>query len=262
MVEEQFDRRWEEYLRPASLTNAGEVMTGLLKRQVELTVCFARSPIMWEVAVAPVMLRTMIETYLNLAWILRDPVQRAEDFIDYGLGQAKLILEHRRAELTRQGIDPDADQVMKVGTAWLESQRFSFLTTVNVGHWADKDLRQMADEIGEGGLYRLAYVPFSAAVHSQWYHIARANLVICENPLHGFHRVPGSAERPWITHLAIAAKYLTRTFNAIDAQMDYQSDDVSPLDWLNTVLRSAGEALDDPEMQVEEVDTLDDGVGV
>ena len=262
MIEECFSQRWEGYLRAASLTNAGEVMTGLLQRQVELATCFARSSIMWEIAVAPVMLRTMIETHLNLAWILQDPVPRADAFIEYGLGQAKLTLEHRRAQLQERGLDPDDDLLVQESTTWLEQQRRSFLTPVNVGHWAEKDLRHLADEVGEGSLYRLSYVPFSASVHSQWYHVARYNLTICQNPLHGFHRVPGAADRPWITNLYISAKYLSRTLAVIDESMDYSAAGVSALEWLTTVLGSAFESLSGAELGIEIAHTLDDGSGL
>ena len=261
MIEESFSERWEGYLRAASLTNAGEVMTGLLQRQVELATCFARSSVMWEIAVAPVLLRTMIETHLNLAWILQDPVPRADAFIEYGIGQAKLMLEHRRAQLQESGLDPDDDLLMQQGTSWLEQQRHSFFTTVNVGHWAEKDLRHMADEVGERSLYHLSYVPFSASVHSQWYHVARFNLTVCKNPLHGFHRVPGTAERPLLTNLYTSAKYLSRTVALIDERMSHSATGVSALEWLTTVLGAAFDSFSGPELGIDISYTLDDGSG-
>lgn len=257
-TQDAFDERWDAYLKPASLTNAGEVMAGLLARQIDLAQTFAKSPVMWELTVAPIVLRTMIETHINLAWIVRDPVPRADSYIDYGLGQAKLMLEQRKVELEAMGAQPEEDDLFRLGMAWLEVQRYAILTTVTVGSW--ENIRQMADEVGLGRLYRLSYVPFSAAVHSQWFHIARCNLTFCENPLHGGHRIPGWRTDPWIGHLRIAAKYLTLTLAEADQSVGYVSTTTSPVEWLELVLNAAADALTEDGLSVGMTDTLADGV--
>ena len=146
LIQQQLDARWEGHLHGASLTLAGEVIAGLLHRQAELAISFAQSPVLWRVSVAPILLRTMIETHINLAWILLDPDDRAEKFVDYGLGQTKLLIEHRRTQLEEDGADPGDDEFLEAQLSWLEAQggRLLMLTEVNVGSWAGKSTRDVS----------------------------------------------------------------------------------------------------------------------
>ena len=48
----------------------------------------------------------MVDAYITLAWIFDDPLERSRKFLLYGLGQAKLSNEHRKAQLQADGIDP------------------------------------------------------------------------------------------------------------------------------------------------------------
>lgn len=50
-----------------------EVVFGLLARQATLAIGLLRSPQSWNGDMAPVILRTMIDLHLTLAWILQDP---------------------------------------------------------------------------------------------------------------------------------------------------------------------------------------------
>jgi hypothetical protein len=71
-----------------------EVSSALLARQATLAIQLARSPVSWNGHVAPLFLRAMVDAHISLAWVLRDPVPRAKQFILYGLGQEKLFIEH------------------------------------------------------------------------------------------------------------------------------------------------------------------------
>ena len=41
----------------------------------------------------------MVENCITIAWILKEPDERAKQFIAYGLGQENLLLEHAKAGL-------------------------------------------------------------------------------------------------------------------------------------------------------------------
>lgn len=41
----------------------------------------------------------MTDIHITLSWILLDPTTRARQYIDHGLGQAVLDLEHRKKEM-------------------------------------------------------------------------------------------------------------------------------------------------------------------
>jgi hypothetical protein len=182
--------RWDLWQGNREDRNFHEVIGRLLSRQVNLTSELAGNPTIWNSNMAPLVLRSMVEALITAAWILEDPHARSESFILYGLGQEKLLLEHHKALLTEEGLDPNKDQEMQEWEEWLNSQRYTSLTDVNVGDWAGLNLRRRAEEAGQLDLHQLDYARWSGAVHNMWQHLVRYNVQQCQNPLHGFHRVP------------------------------------------------------------------------
>jgi len=72
----------------------------------------------------------------------------------------------------------------------LEAERYKHLIPVDVGHWADKNTRTMAEEAGCKNLYDLRFQQHNPAVHGSWDFLSKYNLVRCQNPLHRFHQIP------------------------------------------------------------------------
>lgn len=229
--------RWSGWHLDLTRPELHEVVGALMARQVTLATQIALSPGIWNAHTAPVLLRSMTDAYITFAWILKDPVERSQKFVLYGLGQHKLVLEHRKEALTAEGTDPAQDPLVKASEAWLNAQRFGFLTEVNVGSWAGITVREMAEDAGCLDLYRYAYNPFSAATHNMWHHISRLNLQTCENPLHRYHSVPADLEfgvDP--DYLYRAAKYLDKTFKLFDKTFAVQTGIPSALEKLRVEL--------------------------
>jgi len=219
-----------------------EVVGGLLARQVTLGIQLASSPGIWNGHVAPVILRTMADTLITIAWIVDEPVDRARKFIHYGLGQEKLEIEHRREQLRKSGRDPEQDPVVQHRKAWLDSQRREFFTEVNLGSWSGISTRQMAEQAGSLGLYRYAYQPFSAATHSTWQHVARYNLVHCESPLHRHHRIPWVyPDAPDIDYLYRGAKYVEKAFRRFETAFGLDAPQHTALEFLEGEIDKLGE---------------------
>jgi len=213
-VEIELDTRWESWPIDLSQAEKHEVIGALLARMVTLSTELAVSPQIWNEHIAPVLLRTMVDAYITLAWIFGDPLERSRKFLLYGLGQAKLSIEHRKTQLQADGIDPQNDIAVKSTEGWVNSQRYLFLTEVNLGNWAGIDTRKMAEEAGCIDLYNYEYTPFSAATHNMWHHIGRYNLKGCLNPLHGQHYVPVDYQLPsHSSYLISAAKYTDKAFH-------------------------------------------------
>lgn len=241
MVRAELAARWKEWPLDLMRPELHEVVGSLLARQVTLVTQIARAPSAWNAHLAPIVLRSMTDVYITLAWILRDPLERSRKFILYGLGQQKLILEHRKAQLVTDGRDPERDPMVQATEAWLTAQRFPFLTEVNVGSWSGLTVREMAEEAGCLDLYRYAYLPFSAATHSMWHHTSRLNLEICENPLHRYHKVPVDPDLDIDPdYLYRAAKYVGKAFRLFDTTFGVQCDLPSALDWLMSALDEFG----------------------
>jgi hypothetical protein len=241
LVREELNDRWEQWKLDLAVSEMYEVVGALLARQVTLATQLALAPSIWNGHVAPLVLRSMIENYINLAWIFQDPVERSRQFVLHGLGQAKLLIEHRKTILRNRGDNADEDPLIQVHEVWLNSQRFSFLTEVNVGAWAGVDIREMASQTGCEDLYRLAYMPFSGATHNMWHHVEMYNLLQCANPLHQYHRVPIDPDlSPDIDYLYRAAKYVQIAFELFDAKTGISSRTESAFDTLTQHIGALG----------------------
>lgn len=202
-----------------------EVIGGLLARQVTLARQLAESPGVWTGHVAPIILRAMADVFINVAWILKDPLDRSRKYVLFGLGQMKLELEHRKNKNQPSERSPDEVILIEATEAWIERQRHTFLTEVNLGSWSGKNVREMAVEADCLDFYDFAYQPFSACTHSMWQHVSRYNLRACSNPLHQYHGVPSESASGIDPHyLFLASKYLTKTFNEFDEHYHIQFD--------------------------------------
>jgi hypothetical protein len=194
-----------------------EVIGGMLARQATLVKDLVDAPPIWTNDSAPIILRAIADVYINIAWLLLNPEERCLQFISFGLGQAKLELEHYRAEMASREATSQETAMLKAREAWIDSQRATFLQDVNLGSWSGTSVRKMAEEAGCLDFYNFVYTPFSACAHSMWHHIARYNLVACANPLHRHHRRPTSAAGdPDLNYLLLAAKYWTKTLDTFD----------------------------------------------
>lgn len=244
MVRDELHARWDSWPLDLEHREMHEVVGALLARQVTLVTQLARAPSIWNGHIAPVLLRTMADTNISLAWILDDPLERSRKFILYGLGQAKLEIEHKKAQLAAAGVvDVDNDPGVQQMEEWLNSQRHAFLTEVNVGSWSDKTTRQMAEEAACLDLYNYSYGPFSAATHSMWHHVDRYNLATCPNPLHRFHRVPidAMAESDFM-FVYLGAQLLQWAFEIFDRRTSVRCKAPSAFVELTEILSTLGAA--------------------
>lgn len=182
---------WWEADHDPDFAGKHAVLDALLMRQVSLATNLATSFGMWSYDVGCIILRCMSDTQVTLAWF--DRVGEQEDyqsFIEYGLGQEKLYLEHSgeffdQYEGDAKGIDAKMERLEKN----LEEQRASHLLPVDVGGW-NKDTRSMAQEADCEDMYNLRFSRYSSTVHGTWNALEQQYLVKCHNPLHSYHRIP------------------------------------------------------------------------
>jgi len=142
--------RCEAYAPDFRMPEVFSALTALLARQAALAIEFVSAPQLWNSHSAPLFLRAMADVHITLSWILLDPNTRARKYIDHGLGQAKLELEHRKSRM--ESADEDSKeglkQIIQAGEAWINVQRWHLLVEVNVGAWSGKTTREMAEEAG------------------------------------------------------------------------------------------------------------------
>ena len=228
---EELELRWKRWPLDLSKNDFHEVVGALLARQTSLAVQLAESPPIWNGHVAPIILRAMADVHITVVWIFRDPMNRPKMFIHYGLGQQKLQLEHRRADMkSREPYKGETEHLNSV-EQWINSQRAMFLTEVDLGNWSGTTARKMAEEADCLDFYNYVYTPFSACTHSMWHHVALYNLKQCTNPLHRLHAVPHIPDFPLDPHyLYLGAKYLQKTFASFDKETGVSIDGLSALD--------------------------------
>jgi hypothetical protein len=230
---EEFEERLRRWPLDLTKNEIHEVVGALLARQLTLALELANSPTIWNGHVAPLVLRAMADVHIAMTWVLLDPGDRSRQFIHYGLGQEKLILEHRRADLeTREAREGELEYLSAM-EEWINRQRATFLTDINLGSWSGLSTRTMAEEAGCTDFYSYVYTPFSACTHSMWHHVAKYNLKECTNPLHRFHSIPHVADLHFDPHyLYLAAKYLQKTFAAFDRAIGTRPESQSAFDLL------------------------------
>lgn len=178
-----------------------EVLLGLLQRQGQIAADMARMLPLSMSPWAEMGQRAMAETLIRLKWLAaQDDPENYEWFVNYGLGQEKLYIEHLKTLLDDGEQRTEHDEIkaqIKARESWLNDQRFAWLQEVDVGGGThDKDLRKLAEEGGCTDLRNLVFQPMSSVVHGHWNSIARQNLKLCGNPLHGTHRLPYEYARP------------------------------------------------------------------
>ena len=238
-VEGSLIPRWQALAVPVTEHLVRDVYAALLSRQVNLATEVARNPGIWNPHSAPLFLRAMADVVITTSWISRAPEERSRRFVLYGLGQLKLHLDHRAVQLEADGLDPEEDPVIQMETAWMNTQRFTFLTDVDLGSFSGISVRKMAEEADCVDFYNYVYTPFSAAAHSSWHHIARFNLDACAEPLHRPHSLPGLFEYGVdVDYLYRAAKYVDKAFRILERATEVSHPEESAFDWLE---RSLGE---------------------
>ena len=211
--------RCESYTPDFQAPEVFNVVTALLARQATLAIELALSPQSWNGHAAPLFLRAMTDVHITLSWILLDPKTRVRQYIDHGLGQAVLELEHRKKglESADENDKEELKRMIRAYEAWINTQRWNFLVEVNVGAWSGKTTREMAEEAGILDFYNYVYTPFSQCAHSTWYHVGRYNSGPSESPLTRQLWMPRIAESPTdVWNLNLAAKYLDKSFNTFD----------------------------------------------
>lgn len=239
-IRQELRVRCEAYTPDFQAPEVFNVLTALLARQATLAIEFSSAPQLWNYHSAPLFLRAMTDVHITLSWILLDPKTRARQYIDHGLGQAVLELEHQKKQLASAADDSKEElkQIIRVHEAWIDAQRWSFLIEVNVGAWSGKTTRQMAEEAGILEFYNYVYTPFSQCAHSTWYHVGRYNSGPSESPLTRQLWVPGileSAGDVWT--LSLAAKYLDKSFNLFDEKALGRSPSSEIQDWIGDEIK-------------------------
>lgn len=132
-------------------------------------------------------LRALVEANITLRYLVeKDSEELWKSYRVYGAGQAKLaFLKAQELEGDLPiFIDEDALYAIANEDIWQE-----FLN-IDIGHWANSNLRKLSIDCGAKALYDKYYDWASAFSHGHWGAVRDTNFVTCHNPLHRLHRIP------------------------------------------------------------------------
>jgi hypothetical protein len=177
------------------IAKENEVLLGMLSRQQYLAVMMTHSMNSWNHEFGGIIIRSMVDLLICAHWISKDLIARARMYINYGLGQQKLLNEKLRSKLEADGVDPEKDQQYAAMQYWLVRELSPDFIEVDVANWSGLSVRQMAEQADVKSLYDFAYQPLSFIGHSTWNCVAKSHLKTCDDPLHGYHKIPQFPER-------------------------------------------------------------------
>ncbi len=222
------------------------VLGALLARQGTLTVELARAVSAWNYHSAPLFIRAMVDVHITAAWLMADPKERCRKYIEYGLGQSKLLLEHLKAEIRSQGKDPDENETIKNREAWINAQKFTFLLPVELGSWSGITTRDMAIEVGLQNMYNFSFQTFSGCVHSTWNHVSQYNAKPSESPLHRYTFIADMPEfSPDAHQLNTVARRLDETLFLYQKHLGVSEKMHILEEWLDGALEELGKKYKD-----------------
>jgi len=140
-----------------------------------------------EVTEGRIILRSIVEAFITLQYLAaKDDAALWQQYRQYGAGQAKLaFLKNIREDEVPSFVDLKLIEQLANEDMWMEFQ------DIQLGNWANLNLRKMAEDAGVLETYNKFYDWASGYTHGHWTAVRNAVFVNCMNPLHRFHRIPG-----------------------------------------------------------------------
>ena len=129
-------------------------------------------------------IRTILEVRINLKYLIDDNSGKLwQKWRQFGAGQAKL------SSLKLDDLAEPPEYVDLQGLEHIASEDlWEELLTIDVGNWANGDLRKMSQQAQLKGTYDEHYPWTSTYAHGMWGAIRETSYHTCGNPLHRLHR--------------------------------------------------------------------------
>jgi hypothetical protein len=136
-------------------------------------------------------LRTLSELVITLSYLVhKDSEDEWASFRRFGAGQAKLqSLKLAEAGDDTSYVSADSLEALANEDMWEE-----FLP-IELGHWANSDLRKLNMAADAKDIYDKFYAWTSTYAHGHWGAVRDSVFDCCGNPLHRLHRIPREAPK-------------------------------------------------------------------
>jgi len=172
-----------------------EILLGLFSRLTRLYFKLCTDSSLWVQNMAGIVLRCLADTAIVFGYLARKGTP--EDFAafrSYGQGKEKLLMLHLQDTYSgARSMQGKSATEMAGSVSEGGSPEF---VNIELDNWTKKSVRDLAMQAGFEKYYRIVYDPSSADLHGTWMSLRESNLMLCGEPLHRFHRLPGTYEPP------------------------------------------------------------------
>ena len=131
-------------------------------------------------------IRTILEIRINLKYLIDENKSELwQKWRRYGASQAKL------SSLKLDDFSEPPKYISKETIEYIASEDvWEELLTIDIGNWANGDLRKMSEQVQLKDTYDQHYPWTSTYAHGMWGGIRESSYQTCGNPLHRLHRYP------------------------------------------------------------------------
>jgi hypothetical protein len=137
-------------------------------------------------------LRALAEINITLRYLVHNNSDELwRSYRVYGAGQAKLAF--LKAQELEGDLPPFLDENALHEIA--NEDKWQEYLDIDIGHWADSNLRKLSIECAAKDVYDKYYDWTSGFTHGHWGAVRDTNFLTCHNPLHHLHRIPRLAHR-------------------------------------------------------------------
>jgi hypothetical protein len=130
----------------------------------------AATPSSWNDHFGPLLLRTITELHVTIAWLRLNPANRARRFVAGSVHAVQCELAQRIRELGSRAPIDDERTMIDGQERWIAEQ-VTILCGFGVAISPLPALRQLAEEAGCLGFYRSVHAPLDACARSLWHQI-------------------------------------------------------------------------------------------
>ena len=158
-------------------------------------------------------LRSMAEVVVTFSYLLKkEDAAMWSTYRNYGTGVAKLAFLKLEQTIGDAPSFVDANTLEEIANedVWQE------FVNVNLGHWANQNVRDLAIEGGTKDIYDAYYDWTSTYSHGQWGAVRDSNFITCHNPLHRLHRIPRPLHRLLPSVVPDAVKLANRSVDLLE----------------------------------------------
>ena len=123
----ELEERWNSLTIDQTKTAEYEVIFALLSRQCSFVYDLSFSPFSWNEVFLPVIMRCMVENYINISYITQNPIERAKLFIKKGLSSESLILQKIKI---KGELSLSDKEFIESTENWINQQSFIYLNEI------------------------------------------------------------------------------------------------------------------------------------